>query len=106
MVKNEELVTPQLTDAVLESITRDTVIKLAKYLGINVVERTIDRTELYTCDEAFLCGSAMEVTPVISIDKYNITEGVGQITDEIHKAYLGVARGMIVEYKNWVTSIY
>ena len=70
MVKDGILITPQLTDAVLESITRDTIIKLVKEMGIEVVERAIDRTELYTCDEAFLCGSAMEVTPILSVDKY------------------------------------
>lgn len=106
MVKNGELVTPQLTDAVLESITRDTVVELAKYLRIKVVERTIDRTELYTCEEAFFCGTAMEITPVISIDKYNITEGAGEITAIIHKTYLDTARGMVEEYENWVTPIY
>lgn len=106
MVKNGELVTPQFTDAVLESITRDTVVELAKYLGINVVERTIDRTELYTCEEAFLCGSAMEVTPVLSIDRYQITEDAGKITAKIHKTYLNAAIGMIEEYKDWVTPIY
>ena len=106
MVKNGSLITPRLTDAVLESITRDTVIELANYLGIDVVERAIDRTELYTCDEAFLCGSAMEVTPVISIDKYQITDGIGLITEKIHQTYLSVARGLIEKYKSWVTSIY
>ena len=106
MVKNEKLVTPQCTDAVLESITRDSVVKLAKYLGYSVEERTIDRTELYTCEEAFLCGSAMEITPVISIDGYVITEGTGEITGKIHKVYLDVARGMIEEYKDWITPIY
>ena len=104
MVKNGKLVTPQLTDAVLESITRDTIIEVTKYLGIEVVERSIDRTELYTCDEAFLCGSAMEVTPVISIDKYEI--GYGQITEKIHRTYLDAAIGKIDEYKNWGTPVY
>ena len=104
MVKNGELVTPQFTDAVLESITRNTVIELAKYLGIKVVERTIDRTELYICDEAFLCGSAMEVTPVTSIDRYEI--GYGEITEKIHRTYLDVVKGKITEFKDWVTSIY
>lgn len=104
MVKKGELVTPLFTDAVLESITRDTVVKLAEYLGIRVVERTIDRTELYTCDEAFLCGSAMEITPIISIDRYEI--GYGEITQKIHKAYLDIAKGKVVEFKDWVTPIY
>ena len=106
MVRNGELITPQFTDAVLESITRDTVVEIAKYLGIRVVERSIDRTELYTCDEAFLCGSAMEVTPVLSIDRYQITDDAGEITDKIHKTYLEIATGKIDEFKNWVTPIY
>ena len=107
MVKNGELVTPRLTDAVLESITRDTVIKLANYAGIKVNERTIDRTELYTCDEAFLCGSAMEITPVLSIDKYPLGKGeAGKITTALHKAYLDAARGKNNNLKNWLTPIY
>lgn len=85
IVKNGTIITPQLTDSVLESITRDTVIKIAKGKGIPVVERTIDRTELYTCDEAFLCGSAMEMTPVLSIDKYVIGDGdTGVMTKDLH----------------------
>ncbi len=107
MVVNGTLVTPMLTDSVLESITRDTIIKLAKAAGIPVAERTVDRTELYTCDEAFLCGSAMEVTPVLSIDKYVVGNGdAGKITVELHKAYLDAARGKNEELKNWVTPIY
>lgn len=107
MVKNGELVTPQLTDAVLESITRDTIIRLAQMKGYTVKERSIDRTELYTCDEAFLCGSAMEVTPVISIDKYIIGNGdAGSMTTALHQYYLKATRGMVAELKDWVTSIY
>ena len=107
MVKDDKLVTPQLTDAVLESITRDTIIKLAKSMNIEVVERTIDRTELYTCDEAFLCGSAMEVTPVLSVDKYTIGNGEnGPLTEKLHKAYLNAAKGLNKSFKNWVTPIY
>lgn len=107
MVVNGTLVTPMLTDSVLESITRDTIIKLAKTVGISVVERMIDRTELYTCDEAFLCGSAMEVTPVLSIDKYVIGKGeTGKITQELHLMYLDVAKGKNDYFKNWITPIY
>ena len=107
MVRNGELITPQLTDSVLESITRDTVIKIAESKGYKVVERTIDRTELYTCDEAFLCGSAMEMTPVLSVDKYVIGNGdTGAITKELHMAYLDVVRGKVEQFKDWVTPIY
>lgn len=106
MVKQGTLVTPKLTDSVLESITRDTVITLAKKMGIPVQERSIDRTELYLCDEAFLCGSAMELTPILSVDKYNIAKrenGAGEITSVLHKAYLDAARG---GEKEWVTAVY
>jgi branched-chain amino acid aminotransferase len=106
MIKNGALHTPALTDAVLESITRDTVIALARKLGYPVAERTIDRTELYTADEAFLCGSAMELTPVLSIDRYPLTEGAGTITADLHAAYLKAVRGMDEEFENWVTPIY
>lgn len=107
IVKGETIITPLLTDSVLESITRDTVIEIAKSKGLSVVERTIDRTELYTCDEAFLCGSAMEMTPVLSIDRYMIGNGgIGKITKDLHMAYLDVVRGKIDEFKDWVTPIY
>lgn len=107
IVKNGTVITPQLTDSVLESITRDTIIKIAKDKGYPVIERTIDRTELYTCEEAFLCGSAMEITPVLSIDKYIIGDGsTGKITKELHLTYLDIARGKLKQYENWVTPIY
>ena len=107
MVRNSELVTPKLTDSVLESITRDTVIKIAESKGYKVVERTIDRTELYTSDEAFLCGSAMEMTPVLSVDRYTIGNGeIGKITTDLHRTYLDVVRGKVEQFKGWITPIY
>lgn len=107
MVKDNCIITPQLTDSVLESITRDTVIRIAQELGYKVVERTIDRTEVYTCDEAFLCGSAMEITPVLSVDRYSIgNEEAGEITKRLHLFYLDVVRGKVDTFKKWVTPIY
>lgn len=107
MVVKGTLVTPMLTDSVLESITRDTVIQLAKANGIPVQERTVDRTELYTCDEAFLCGSAMEITPVLSVDRYTVGNGeTGEITKRLHKAYLDAATGKDAAYAEWLTPIY
>lgn len=109
IVKNNVLITPLLTDSVLESITRDTIIKLAKEeLGLEVIERTIDRTELYVADEAFLCGSAMEVTPIYSIDRNPVGDGIslGNITNMIHSTYLDCVKGNIVSRKEWLTPIY
>lgn len=104
MIKDGKIITPVHTDAVLESITRDSVIKLAKNMGYEVVERTIDRTELYTIDEAFLCGSAMELTPVLSIDRYGL--GESEITRKLQTAYVDAARGMKEEFHDWLTAIY
>ena len=104
MVKNKTVVTPTLTDAVLESITRDTVIRIAKYLGYEVLERSIDRTELYTADEAFLCGSSMELTPILSIDRYPVKEH--DITQRIHREYLEIVKGNNDQFHEFVTGVY
>lgn len=107
MVKNGCVVTPRTTDSVLESITRATVLQIAGDLGVGIEERTVDRTELYTCDEAFLCGSAMELTPVLSVDRYVIGNGTcGKITDSLHKAYLEIVTGCNAQYMQWLTGIY
>ena len=104
MIKDGTLVTPLLTDSVLESITRDTVIRLAKEVfRIPVEERSIDRTELYTCDEAFLCGSAMEIRPIVSIDRYALNGH--EMTEHFHQVYLDVVRGKIEEYKTWASAL-
>lgn len=108
MVKGDTLITPRLTDSVLESITRDTIIQLArKELGLKFVERTIDRTELYMADEAFLCGSAMEITPVYSVDRYQVGNGrEGKVTHELHVKYIEAVQGRLADRKGWVTPIY
>lgn len=102
------LVTPQITDSILESITRDTIIKLVKEeMGLQVVERTVDRTELYMCEEAFLCGSAMEITPIFSIDKYQVGNGeAGVLTSKIHKLYLDAVTGKLNNRLSWLTPVY
>ncbi len=108
IIKENTLITPMLTDSILESITRDTIIRLARNeLGMQVVERHIERTELYTCDEAFFCGSAVEVTPVIQVDSYKVGTGrPGEWTQKIHKIYLETATGEQDKYMDWLTPIY
>lgn len=108
MVKGDTLITPRLTDSVLESITRDTIIQLAqKELGLKFVERTIDRTEVYMADEAFLCGSAMEITPIYSVDRYQIGDGQGgKVTHDLHVKYLEAVQGKLADRKDWLTPIY
>ena len=108
MVKGDTLITPRLTDSVLESITRDTIIQLAqKELGLKFVERTIDRTEVYMADEAFLCGSAMEITPIYSVDRYQIGDGQeGKVTHDLHVKYLEAVQGKLADRLTWLTPIY
>lgn len=108
MVKGDTLITPRLTDSVLESITRDTIIQLAqKELGLKFMERTIDRTEVYMADEAFLCGSAMEITSIYSVDRYQIGDGLeGKVTHNLHVKYLEAVQGKLADRKNWLTAIY
>ena len=109
MVKNNHLITPMLSDSILESITRDTIIKIAEEeLGIKTIERQISRTELYSCDEAFFCGSAVEITPIIEIDGFKIENSVEKdsITNKLHKVYLSIVTGENNKYCDWLTPVY
>lgn len=108
IVRDGKLITPPVTASILESITRDTVLELAKNeIKIEVIEREIDRTELYICDEVFLCGSAMEIAPVTSVDGIKVSYGEkGNITKKIHEAYLKIVTGEMEKYKKWLTPIY
>lgn len=108
MIRNDELITPALTDSILESITRDTVLKIARdEMGLKTTERIIDRSEVYMCDEAFFCGSAVEISPISNIDGFEIGNGLpGKHTVEIHRKYLEIATGQHEKYRNWSTPIY
>ncbi|MEM2018245.1 MAG: branched-chain amino acid transaminase [Zestosphaera sp.] len=107
IVKNGELVTPPTYDAILEGITRDTVIKLAsEVLGIRVVERRIRREELYASDEAFFTGTAAEITPIIEVDGRLIGNGeAGDITRKLVNLYREVVLGKISKYRHWITEV-
>jgi branched-chain amino acid aminotransferase len=106
IVKNNCLVTPTKTSSILESITRDTVIILAGDLGIKVIERSIDRTELYLADEVFLCGSAAEITPITQIDKFKIGAGCpGVHTITLLKDYLDIVSGKKNRHSEWRTVV-
>jgi branched-chain amino acid aminotransferase len=92
--------------AILHGITRDSVMTMAKDLGIEVREQTILREFLYTCDEVFFCGTAAEVTPVTSVDRINVGDGKpGPVTLKLQKQYLGIARGKIADTHNWLTPV-
>ena len=105
IVTDEGLVTPQITDGVLDSITRRTIIEIANDNNIPCFSRTIDRTELYVAKEAFLCGSAMGITPVLSIDEYEFKEGEGKVTEIIYRCYKEIVKGNVSSYQEYCTSI-
>jgi len=106
IVRNGKLITPPVSDDILEGITRWAVIQIAKDLGYEVEERHIARTELYVADEVFFCGTGAQVSPVIEIDHRKVGDGKpGKITKEIQKVYFKAVRGKIEKYKNWVIEI-
>ena len=107
LVRDGILVTPLITDSVLESITRDTVLRMAKDMGIPTEERSVDRTELYLCDEAFLCGSAMGLTPITAIDGYEIPpQNENSLTYRLACQYDRIVRGQDAAYTHWLTPIW
>lgn len=108
MVRDGVLVTAPVTANILESITRATVLELARdALGLKIQEREIDRTELYIADEVFFCGSGWEITPVRSIDRYTIGKGQpGPLTKRLQEVYFSVAEGRLPQYRHWLTPVY
>lgn len=107
VVQNGKLITTKTTDNILVGITRNTVIELAKDLGITVEERNIDRTELYICDEAFYSGTGAQVSPIVEIDGRKLGGGkVGNVSTEIQKLYFDVVCGRVPKYKKWCMPVY
>ncbi|OPY34530.1 MAG: branched-chain amino acid aminotransferase [Methanomassiliicoccales archaeon PtaU1.Bin124] len=103
MVKKGLIITPDLSSGVLEGITRDSVMTIAKDLGYNVIEKQITRSELYLADEVLMTGTAAEVTPIGSIDDVLIGEGkAGPITKAIQKKFAAAVVGKEPKYKAWL----
>jgi branched-chain amino acid aminotransferase len=106
LVRDGALITPTVTDSILESITRASLIELARDLGLAVVERQVDRTELYIADEVFFCGTAAEITPIVSVDRYVVGDGEqGPITSRLEAAFHDIVRGKDPRYARWVTPV-
>lgn len=107
IVRNGVLVTPPLAASLLHGITRDTVMTLARDMGIEVREEVISRGQLYTCDEMFLTGTAAEVTPVRSIDRYQVGKGCpGPVTQRILNRFNELVTGEIEDRHGWFTPVY
>ena len=103
-VRNGILSTPPLSDGLLEGVTRDSVLTIACDLDIPALEESLTRADLYIADEAFMTGSAAELTPVHSIDD-RVVGDRGPITTQLQKRYFDVAYGRVPEYEEWITRI-
>jgi len=106
VVRNGNLLTAPLGNSVLPGITRDSVLRIARELGINVIEQGIPREMLYIADEVFFTGTAAEITAVRSVDKISVGKGVmGPVTKAIHKEFYSIVRGEKEDRFNWFTPV-
>jgi branched-chain amino acid aminotransferase len=108
MMRDGTLITPPVTENILEGITRRTIMELAREeLGLEIVERPIDRTEIYLCDEFFMTGTAAQVTAVIKVDHHPIGSGVmGHVTRQLREIYDNAVRGRLEKYQHWNHPVY
>jgi len=108
MVRDGLLITPPVTENILEGITRRSVIELARQeLNLAVVERPVDRTEVYLCDELFLTGTAAQITAVTRVDHRLVADGkMGPISSKLYYLFQDILRGRVAKYMQWVTPVY
>lgn len=108
MVRDGTLITPPVTSNILEGITRETVMILAREeMGMETVERPIDRSEVYVCDEAFLCGTGVQVAAITQIEHRPVGSGaIGPVVTRLRELYFDVVRGNNPKYRHWCTPVY
>lgn len=106
IVRDGKIVTPPLGASVLPGITRDTIVTLAREMGIEVVESLIPREMLYIADEVFFSGTAAEITPIRSVDRIKIGAGKrGPITEKLQKEFFAIVEGRAADRHNWLTPV-
>ena len=107
IVRDEVLYTPPLSSAVLPGITRNSVVRLARDLGFEVREEVLPRETLYIADEAFFVGTAVEITPIRSVDKITVGAGRrGPVTDAVRAAFFDVINGVTPDRYGWLSYVY
>lgn len=108
LVRNGTLVTPPVTSNILEGITRETIMTLAREeMGLQTQERLIDRSEVYVCDEAFLCGTGVQVAAITQIEHRPVGKGViGPVATRLRELYFDAVRGKNPKYQHWCTPVY
>ena len=104
VVRDGTILTPPVSDDILEGVTRKAIVQLAQDAGIPVEIRSIDRSELYVCDELFLCGTGVQISPVIEVDHRAVGDGrIGPIGRLMHDRYFAAVRGNLPQYQAWLT---
>ena len=107
LVRNGNIITPSITSGILESITRDSILKITKKLKLKVQTREVDRTELYIADEIFYCGTGQEIMPILSVDKMLAGDGKpGKFTKILQNEFTEIVRGNNSNFENWTTATY
>ena len=106
MVRDGVVVTPPVYDDILEGVTRKAMLQLAADAGLSTEVRSIDRSELYIADEVFLCGTGVQISPVVEVDHRPIGTGeVGPVAHAVQTAYFDAVRGRTAKYRHWLTPI-
>jgi branched-chain amino acid aminotransferase len=106
LVRDNVVYTPTLTSSILQGITRDTVLTLARDLGFEVREQALPREFLYLADEMFFCGTAVEITPIRSVDKITVGSGrCGPVTAALQDRFFGIIKGEMPDEHNWLTPV-
>ena len=106
MVRDGVLLTPPVSDDILEGVTRKAIVQLAQDAGIPVEIRSMDRSELYVCDEVFLCGTGVQVSTVVEVDHRPVGDGsIGPVARLISQRYFDAVRGNLPEYRSWLTPL-
>ena len=108
MVRDGTLITPSVTSNILEGITRETIMTLAREeMGMETIERSIDRSEVYVCDEAFLCGTGVQVAAITQIEHRPVGSGaIGPVVTRLRELYFDAVRGKNPKYQHWCTPVY
>ncbi len=106
IVRHDRLVTPPFSSDILEGVTRRSIMKIAKNAGIHVEVREIDRTELYLADEAFFCGTGVQIAWIEAIDGRTIGTGkAGPVTEQLRDTFFDIVRGKNQQYAHWLTKV-
>lgn len=108
MVREGLLITPPVTSNILEGITRATIMELAREeLGMETVERSIDRSEIYIAEEAFFCGTGVQIAAIVEVEHRPVGDGrIGPVVKRLRELYFSVVRGDVARYRHWCTPVY